>query len=344
MTAKLDDKKTYFFRDIHPFIHMGTASDRYAGWLGQIYTKERYENRIKKRIKKVGAKSYTEEVLPIDSVQEYFEHFDVLEIDYTFYTLLLHKDKGSQRLKPSPNYHVLASYEKHMSIGDSVFLKVPQLIFTRSLYRSGRHIENDSYLNADIFTKQFYEPAVKILGGKLGGFIFEQEYQRKQNRIPVKDMVSDLNSFFSTIPRDDRYHLELRTESYLSKPMFEVMQKYQVGQVLSHWTWLPRLLKQFAKPGNRFINSKQCVVRLITPIGIRYEQTYAMAHPFDHMVDGMLQPEMISETVALMKEGIEQGVHMNIIVNNRAGGNASSIAREIVNHYRSVCGSDLLWR
>jgi uncharacterized protein YecE (DUF72 family) len=30
-------------------------------------------------------KTFIEEVLPVDSVQEYFEHFPVLEIDFTFY-------------------------------------------------------------------------------------------------------------------------------------------------------------------------------------------------------------------------------------------------------------------
>ena len=51
------------------------------------------------RTHKVGEKSFTEEVLPVESVEEYFEHFSILEIDYTFYGLLL--DKGG---KPTPNY------------------------------------------------------------------------------------------------------------------------------------------------------------------------------------------------------------------------------------------------
>jgi hypothetical protein len=34
--------KTFYFRNIHPLIAIGTASDRYAGWLGQIYSPDRY--------------------------------------------------------------------------------------------------------------------------------------------------------------------------------------------------------------------------------------------------------------------------------------------------------------
>jgi hypothetical protein len=40
------------FRNLYPKISIGTSSDRYAGWIGQIYSKDRYEN--KKPFKKTG--------------------------------------------------------------------------------------------------------------------------------------------------------------------------------------------------------------------------------------------------------------------------------------------------
>lgn len=43
----------------------------------------------------------------------------------------------------------------------------------------------------------------------------------------------------------------------------------------------------------------------------------------------MLQPEMVLETVEIMRRAIEQGKTVNVLVNNRAGGNAPLIAREI---------------
>ena len=78
--------------------------------------------------------------------------------------------------------------------------------------------------------------------------------------------------------KDSRYHIELRTETYLSDPVFEVLEKHGVGQVLSHWTWLPPLRKQFAKASRRIFNSgRNCIARLMTPIGMRYEEAYAKA-------------------------------------------------------------------
>jgi hypothetical protein len=54
------------------------------------------------------------------------------------------------------------------------------------------------------------------------------------------------------------------------------------------------------------------------------------------MVEGMLPPEMVAETVTLMRKGIEKGVKMKIIINNRTGGNVPLIAKEIVNHFFKV--------
>jgi hypothetical protein len=47
----------------------------------------------------------------------------------------------------------------------------------------------------------------------------------------------------------------------------------------------------------------------------------------------VLQPEMVWETVAIVKGAREQGVLVNLIINNRAGGNALMIAQEIAKKF-----------
>jgi len=103
-----------------------------------------------------------------------------------------------------------------------------------------------------------------------------------------------------------------------------------VGHVLSHWTWLPSLKRQFNLSGKRFFGaSGDVIIRLMTPRGIRYEDAYAKAHPFDKLIDGMLQGSMVRDTVEIAREAIDQGIRPNIIINNRAGGNAPLIAQKI---------------
>ncbi|MEW6665883.1 MAG: DUF72 domain-containing protein [Thermodesulfobacteriota bacterium] len=320
------------FRNLHPKILLGTASDRYAGWIGQIYTRERYEGRITRRTNTVGGKSFVEETLPVDSVAEYFEHFRVLEIDYTFYSPLVDAEG-----RPTQTHHVLRRYKDHMKEDDGMVLKVPQMISAQKLRRGGAYVQSETYLNAELFIRQFYEPAVEILQTGLSGMIFEQEYQRKQDRVPVKQMAEALDRFFEAVPKDPRYHIELRTDAYLAAPVFEVLERHGVGQVLSHWTWLPPLRKQLAKAEDRSLNSgRQRMVRLMTPIGMRYEDAYAKAHPFDKLVEGMLQPAMVRETADLMRMAVRDGVETSILINNRSGGNAPLIARKVVQEFLTV--------
>jgi Protein of unknown function DUF72 len=317
--------ENFIFRNIPPNVFFGMASDRYAGWLGQIYSADRYANRIIVRKHTVGGKSFTEKVLPVDSVQEYFEHFSVLEIDYTFYRLLL-DDSG----RPTQNYHVLSEYKSYMKEGDSVIPKVPQVICARKLRKGGKLVENEDFLNPEVFTNQFYKPAIEILGTNLGRFIFEQEYHPKNDRFPIDEFVKSLDIFFSKIPKDTRYHIELRTEGYLVEKVFEVLEKHGIGLVFSHWTWLPPLSKQLTKVGGKFFNSgNSCIVRLITPLRMKYEDSYAKAFPFDKLIDGMLDPRMIEDTVQLIREALRRERRIAIIINNRAGGNAPLIAQLI---------------
>ena len=117
---------------------------------------------------------------------------------------------------------------------------------------------------------------------------------------------------------------------YPVNPVFDVLKKHGVGLVFSHWTWLPPLRKQLAKAGTEFFNSgKQAVIRLITPLRMSYEESYAKAFPFDKMVPGMLDPEMIEDTAKIVNEGQKDKVQVNLIINNRAGGNAPLIAEKI---------------
>ena len=92
-----------------------------------------------------------------------------------------------------------------------------------------------------------------------------------------------------------------------------------------------------AKASGRFFNAgNQCVIRLLTPLGMRYEDTYVKTFPFDKLVKEMLQPEMVLETVDIMQRALDQGIGVNILVNNRAGGNAPLIAQALAEKFVST--------
>ncbi len=181
----------FVFRDLHPQLLLGTASDRYSGWIGQIYTASRYEGRISQRTQRVGSESFTSLVLPVDSVREYFEHFSALELDFTFYSLLLTPEG-----LPTETHRTLARYAEYLPADARLLLKVPQRICAFRLW-SGRNVsDNPTFLDADLFRKAFYEPAVDLLGDRIAAFLFEQEYHRQADRMDPGFLADRLDAFF----------------------------------------------------------------------------------------------------------------------------------------------------
>ena len=141
----------YEFREVIDSVRFGTVSDRYAGWIGQIYSEE-WSAGVSKRKRTLGGKKFEEKTVPVQSVEEYFEHFSTLEIDYTFYRTLLEKDGA-----PSNNYFVLQRYADAAPPDAQFLLKAPQQVTARILRRRGpdgaTYENNPTFLDTHIFTR-----------------------------------------------------------------------------------------------------------------------------------------------------------------------------------------------
>ena len=61
-----------------------------------------------------------------------------------------------------------------------------------------------------------------------------------------------------------------------------------------------------------------------------YEESCVKAFPFDKMVPGMLDSEMIEDTAKIVNDVMKDKVQVNLIINNRAGGNGPLIAKKVV--------------
>ncbi len=130
LLARID---AFDFKALHPNVRFGTASDRYAGWVGQIYSEE-LGAQAKSRPKKIGRKTFREDVLPVESVGEYFDHLDILEVDYTFYAPLRTADGDVARTS-----HVLAEHARFAPDDALFLLKVPEVFTAPKVRRAGRY-------------------------------------------------------------------------------------------------------------------------------------------------------------------------------------------------------------
>ncbi len=318
------------FSSIHPHARFGTASDRYGGWLGQIYPEEVYGDRISSRKRTLAGRSYEERRVPIESVRHYFQHFGVLEIDFTFYRPLV--EPGGE---PSSNYHVLSTYADHAPEDAAFLVKAPQMFFARSLRRSGEFIDNTDFLDRDAYLRTFHEPVQDILGDRLAGVIFQQEYQRVGDSPSPEANVEEFDAFFRNLPDDDvQAHIELRSEHLLQPVYFDWLEERGLGHVFSHWTWLPQIRDQWRMSGERLpAANDEVVARLLTPRNTKYADAYAQTHPFDAPVPEITETQeaqdMVLDTTALTYRAEAENALLNIVANNRAWGNAPDLARTI---------------
>jgi uncharacterized protein YecE (DUF72 family) len=328
VAARRDAVDQYNFRDLHPHVRFGTASDRYAGWIGQIYPEDPYTDRISTRKRTLQGQTFEERQVPVESVHAYFQHFGVLELDFTFYRPLLEDDE------PSSNYFVLSKYLDHAPDDASFLLKAPQKFFARKLRRGGSFEANPDFLDAEGYVTTFHEPAVEMLGDRLDGIIFQQEYQRVADSPSPEANVEHLDDFFTSLPSDAQFHLELRSEHLLSDGYFDWLDERGLGHVFSHWTWLPAIREQWAMVGERFTAANdQVVTRLLTPRNVKYADAYAKAYPFDAPVAELSETEqahdMVLDATALAFRAEANNALLNVVANNRAWGNAPDLARTI---------------
>ncbi len=320
------------FHSIHPNVRFGTASDRYAGWIGQIYPK-RYTDQVSSRKRTLGGETYEERTLPVESVRAYFDHFSVLELDFTFYRPLHDADD-----EPTNNRFVLSKYADHAPDDAAFLLKAPQMFFARTLRRSRsgavRYIDNPDFLDAEAYLQQFHRPALDVLGDRLAGVLFQQEYQRVGDSPSPEENVEELDSFFHSLPDDVQAHLELRSEHLLTDAYFDWLANRGLGFIFSHWTWLPAIRSQWAMCGERFTAADDTVVaRLLTPRDMKYAEAYANAYPFDERTPKLAGTQqahdMVLDATALVYQAEAQSALLNLIANNRAWGNAPDLARTI---------------
>lgn len=312
------------FTQIHPNLFFGTASDRFAGWIGQIYS-ENWE--IKERKKSVEGMTLTERILPIASVKEYFEHFRVLELDFTFYRPLIDPDGN-----PTPSFHVLAQYAQEAPENALFLVKAPQKFFARKHRSKAGWINNESYLDINAYLAEFHAPLQQLLGDKIKGILFQQEYQTQKESPKPAEMVAQFYDFFQAIPKINPLHLELRSAHLLSPLYFDFLSTQGIGYCFSHWTWLPSIKEQWFKCGQAFF-AKENMIRLLCPRDMPYAQALKHVYPFNQAVPALSQTpqatQMVNEAAALAFKALEQDANLSLIMNNRAFGNSPLLAQAV---------------
>ena len=207
-------------------IYFGTSSWKYPGWLGSIYTPQRYFTRGRFSQKKFEA----------ECLAEYAETFPAVCGDFSFYQFP--SDRNWLRLFAGVPRDLLFAF------------KVPEEVTvqtwpTHARYGARGGTENASFLNAELFARMFAGP-LEPYAAHVGVMIFEFGTLPKRAYDGVEAFVKDLSGFLAALPRGWRYAVEVRNPEYLDPLYFDCLRAWNVAHVFNAWTRMPEISEQIA--------------------------------------------------------------------------------------------------
>jgi uncharacterized protein YecE (DUF72 family) len=279
-------------------IFVGTSSWRYEGWLGQIYTPERYLTRGR-----FSKKKFHEE-----SIQEYAETFPIVGADFSFYSI------------PEPSF-----WKKMFTAAPSQLkwdLKVPEDFTTKRFSMQARYgaragQENKTFLDADAFNSAFLEPLQPYLD-RIGLFLFEFGTFSKTSYAEPKAFCDDLNRFLNRLPRGLRYGIEVRNDDFLDAAYFDVLRANGAAHIFTSWARMPSLRQQILIE-EAFTAPFTSARALLRP-GRPYDQAVKMFSPYTEVKEEY--PSARQAMRDLIEHSRERDISAFVHVNNRLEGNA----------------------
>jgi uncharacterized protein YecE (DUF72 family) len=279
-------------------IFIGTSSWKYEGWLGQIYTRERYARRSG------FSKKHFEEAC----LAEYAETFPIVCGDFSFYQF------------PSEAYwrRLFGAAPARLRYA----FKVPEQITVKTYPSHARYgarggLDNPSFLDPGLFADAFLRP-LELYRAQVAVLIFEFGTFSRASYAQAADFLADLDKFVAALPGNWRYSVEIRNPEYLGEDYFGCLRAHNVAHVFNAWTRMPELGMQLRTPGAFTADFTVC--RALLRRGRSYEQAVNQFSPYEEIKDP--NPEGRQALGDLIAQARDQRRAAFIFVNNRFEGNA----------------------
>lgn len=279
-------------------LFLGGSSWKYEGWLGQIYTPERYLVRGR-----FSQKRFEQECLA-----EYAETFPVVCGDFSFYQF------------PSREFwqKLFSTSPKHLQF----MFKVPEEITAYTFPKHPRYggragAANSNFLRADLFQEAFLEPLLPYRD-RIPVIAFEfTAFARKVFDNPG-EFAALMADFLPLLPPTFRYAIEVRNAEFLDPAYFAVLREHRVAHVFNAWTRMPVISEQMQHPDA--FTTDFTVTRALLRAGRSYEEAVKTFSPYESVQEP--NEEVRGALRQLLIRARRQGEATYIFVNNRLEGNA----------------------
>jgi uncharacterized protein YecE (DUF72 family) len=291
-------------------IYFGTSSWKYEGWLGSIYTPDRYTVRGK----------FSRRRFEAECLAEYAETFPVVCGDFSFYQF------------PSPDFwrELFGGTPAALQFG----FKVPEALTVAAWPRHARYGSragqaNASFLDAGLFERAFAR-ALDPYRDRVATLIFEFGTISK-SVLPTADAFTGrLDRFLEALPEGFRYAVEIRNPEYLGPDYFAMLSASGVAHVFNAWTRMPEIGVQAGLPGA--FTAEFTVVRALLRPGRTYEQAVSRFEPYRAVQEP--HPPTREALRRIAEDCRRNGKPAFVFVNNRLEGHAPSTIEAVVHESR----------
>jgi len=287
-------------------VFIGTSSWKYEGWIGQIYSRNRYLARGR-----FSQKRFQDECL-----NEYAATFPIVCGDFSFYQF------------PSEGY-----WRKLFGSAPSTLkfaFKVPEDVTVKAFPRHPRYAAragevNPSFLDAALFQNAFlglllpYRDQIAVLLFEFGSF-------PRQSYASADEFLQELDPFLAALPPVFKYAVEIRNPEFLGPEYFACLRERGVAHVFNAWTRMPEIGRQMKLP--EVYTADFTVARALLRRERTYEAAVAKFTPYSEIKDP--NPETRDALKLLIGRARERHEPSYIFVNNRLEGNAPATIEAII--------------
>jgi len=279
-------------------IYVGTSSWKYEGWIGQIYTQDRYLARGR----------FSRQRFEAECLREYAETFPTVCGDFAFYQF--------------PSEEFWRRLFRHVPEGFRFAFKVPEQITCQVFpphprYGTQAGKENGTFLDVATLREMFLAP-LEPYRTKTALLIFEFGTFGKRSFADGGAFLDRLDPFLSDLPHGFRYAVEIRNPEFLDQDYFGCLRSHQVAHVYNAWSRMPELRLQISLANS--VTAPFVVCRALLRRGRSYEDAVAQFTPYREMRDP--NPEARDSMRVLIGRAREDRRMLFLFVNNRLEGNA----------------------
>jgi uncharacterized protein YecE (DUF72 family) len=287
-------------------IYVGGSSWKYEGWLGQIYSRERYLSRGR----------FSHKLFEAECLKEYAETFPAVCGDFAFYQF------------PTEEFwrRLFALTPPHFRFAFKVPEQVTCKVFpAHARYGPQAGRENEVFLDAQMLREMFLRPLMPYRE-QTAVLIFEFGAFGRKSFEELSAFLDRLNPFLAALPKEFRYAVEIRNPEFLERDYFACLRSHGVAHVYNAWSRMPELRHQMAIPDSVTADFQVC--RALLRRGRVYEEAVKSFEPYTEIQDP--NPEARESMRILIGRARENKEFLFLFVNNRLEGNAPTTILSVV--------------